>query len=47
MTLLTNDNGGVMKILDDGRVLQVHKRMYNTLLIISENKDAKTWIDGW
>jgi len=47
LTLLTDDDGAMIKILDDGRVLRLVRRMYNTLLTISESVDAKTWIDGW
>lgn len=41
------DANGAYKLLDDGRALRVHGRMFNTLLTLSRSLDAPTWEHGW
>ena len=44
---LGEDSNGVYKLLDDGRVLRVTKRLYNTILTLSKSLDDPTWEHGW
>jgi len=41
------DDLGNYRLLDDGRVLRVQQRMYNTLLTLSQSAEALTWEHGW
>lgn len=41
------DENGVYKPLPDGRVLRVHRRMYNTMLTLSRSVEDQGWEHGW
>lgn len=41
------DENGVFKRLPDGRVLRVQKRMFNTILTLSDSRLDQGWRDGW
>jgi len=41
------DENGIYKPLRDGRVLRVHKRMYNTILTLSLSQQDMGWEHGW
>lgn len=41
------DESGAYKRLEDGRVLRVHERMFNTLLTVSRTLESPFWDDGW
>ena len=41
------DENGAFKRLDGGRVLRVNRRLFNTLLTISNSEQALDWRDGW
>ena len=42
-----SDALGNFKLLDDGRVLRVQQRMFNTLLTLSPSQGSMTWEHGW
>lgn len=42
-----HDEIGFYKQLEDGRVLRVEKRMFNSLLTLSDSRAALTWEHGW
>jgi hypothetical protein len=44
---LGQDANGVYKLLDDGRVLRIRKRLYNTLLSLSSSQQDQGWSEGW
>ena len=41
------DGSGAYKRLEDGRVLRLNKRLYNTLLTVSPSVESLVWDDGW
>jgi len=41
------DINGIYRKLDDGRVLRVNKRAFNTLLTVSSSQEDQGWRDGW
>jgi hypothetical protein len=41
------DESGVFKRLDDGRVVRLNKRLFNTLLTVSPSLESLWWSDGW
>jgi hypothetical protein len=41
------DQNGLYKTLDDGRVLRVTKRLYNSILTLSSSLEDQGWRDGW
>ncbi|HEY1897035.1 MAG TPA: hypothetical protein VGG62_12210 [Terracidiphilus sp.] len=41
------DDLGLFKLLDDGRVLRVAKRMFNSQLTLSSSQHDQGWSDGW
>lgn len=45
--MIGNDENGVFKRLEDGRVLRIAQRMFNTILTLSSNQAAEVWTDGW
>jgi hypothetical protein len=46
-TKFGQDGNGVFKRLEDGRVLRVHERMFNTLVTVSPSLESLYWSDGW
>jgi hypothetical protein len=41
------DANGVYKLLPDGRVLRVQRRMCNTILTLSASREDGGWEEGW
>ena len=41
------DEIGIFRQLDDGRVLRIEERAFNTLLTISSSQEDQGWQDGW
>jgi len=41
------DINGAFRRLEDGRVLRINKRMFNTLLSLSASVEAPVWLEGW
>jgi len=41
------DVNGIYRQLADGRVLRVHRRMFNTLLSLSDTREDEGWREGW
>jgi len=41
------DENGLFKPLADGRVLRVTKRMFNTILTLSDSRQDQGWSHGW
>lgn len=41
------DENGLYKKLQDGRVLRVTERMYNTIVTLSSSQEAWGWEHGW
>jgi hypothetical protein len=41
------DENSVFKRLEDGRVLRLHERLFNTLLTVSESQESMWWSGGW
>ena len=46
-TKFGQDELGDYKRLEGGRVLRVHRRMFNTLLTVSPSIESPWWSDGW
>jgi len=41
------DENGIFKRLEDGRVLRLDRRPHNTLLTLSPSEHSPTWDEGW
>jgi hypothetical protein len=41
------DGNGVFKLLDDGRVLRVSQRMFNSQITLLSSQEDDGWSDGW
>ena len=45
--MLGQDDNGVFKRLEDGRVLRLDPRLFNTLLTVSRSQEDYGWLEGW
>jgi hypothetical protein len=45
--MISQDELGVFKLLQDGQVLRIQERMYNTMLTLSSSREDQSWRDGW
>jgi hypothetical protein len=41
------DGDGVFKLLDDGRVLRVQQRMFNSTMTVSSSQEDQGWLEAW
>lgn len=41
------DDNGLFRLLPDGRVLRVHKEIYNYRITLSESREDQGWSHGW
>jgi hypothetical protein len=44
---LFQDENGIFKLLSDGRVLRINKRIFTVILTVSDSREDPCWTDGW
>lgn len=47
LSWITTPDGRTVRQLDDGQVLHVQKRWYNTILTLSRTAEDDGWLESW
>jgi hypothetical protein len=42
-----HDQNGLYKVLEDGQVLRIAERLFNTMLTLSNSLEDPGWLEGW